>query len=145
MKRAIITFLLTISILFPLSLFESCEAGLGDDMLSDGKKMFWSDFDGVNIDVYIDNSFEGTIDQFFNSTPDCGSDGCVTITRSPGTYHFHAEEQNGPGSNNRSWDRDITINAGTCGAIALTTSSSSRIYINSERLVNNQYFEPEIQ
>jgi len=130
---------------FPITLLESCDTGMGGDPVTDGQKMFWSDFDGVNIDVYIDNSLAGTINQFFNNTPSCGSDGCVTVTRSPGTYHFHAEEQNGPGSTGKSWDSDITINAGTCGAIALTSSSSSRIYLNSESIKSNQYFEQQVQ
>lgn len=101
-------------------LIESCESVFTDDQTVDGKMMFWSDFDGPPIDVYVANSYEGSISAFFNSTPACETQGCVTVTLSPGTYYFHAEEQKGPGSLNKSWDDSVTVRTNGCGSVALS-------------------------
>ncbi len=116
-----------LTILFVAGFVESCDSLLGNDSPADGKMMFWSDFSGAPIDVYIDNKYEGTIGQYFSTTPDCGADGCVTVTLTTGTYHFHGEEQKGPGSTGQTWDKDISVVANSCGALELSSNSIQRI------------------
>jgi hypothetical protein len=117
--------------LLPLGLMESCESGVGGDQ-TDGQMMFWSDFDGAPIDVYVDSKYQGTIEQFFAATPDCGSDGCVTVNLPPDTYSFHAEEQQGPGSSGQTWNGNITVRINSCGALNLTASKNGIMLIASE-------------
>lgn len=132
MKRKIqfIIFMLVIPAL--LSLMESCDAGLGADQPADGKMMFWSDFDGAPIDVWVDNNLEGTIGQFFTSTPECGSDGCVTVTLVPDSYTFYAEEENKTGSTGQTWHGTFTIKPNSCGALNLTLSNQRVMIIASQ-------------
>ena len=131
MKKFFQLIIVALIIILPLSLMESCDTGLGIDQ-PDGQMMFWSDFDGAPIDVYIDSKYKGTISQFFNATPDCGSDGCVTVTLPPDTYSFHAEEQNGPGSTGQTWNGSITIKINSCGALNLTANTQGMRMIASE-------------
>jgi hypothetical protein len=107
-----------LAILF-LGFFHSCQTELGNDQPADGKMMFWSNFDGPPIVVYVDGKERGSINAFFTETPSCESQGCVTVTMIPGTYAFHAEEQNGTGSA-KTWDGSVTIRANGCGTLALT-------------------------
>ena len=118
MKRIIGVILFITSFLFPLTIMESCDTGLENE--TDGQIMFWSDFDGAPIDVYVSNNFVGTIGQFFTSTPTCGANGAVTVTMAPDTYQYHAEEENGPGSTGKTWDGTVTIRPNSCGALNLS-------------------------
>ena len=131
MKKLFTLIVGVLLLIIPLSLMESCETGLGVDQ-PQGQMMFWSDFDGAPIDVYIDNDLKGTISQFFNATPQCGSDGCVTVTLPPDTYSFHAEEESGPGSTGHTWNGSITIRENSCGALNLTSGTQGIMMIASE-------------
>ncbi len=137
MKKIIPVFVIILTVMFPLGLMESCDT-TGVDTVN-GKMMFWSDFDGPPIDVYIDNNFSGTIDQYFNKTPDCGSDGCVTVTLDPGSYSFHAEEHPGPGSTGQTWDKTVTIVANSCGALELTANAQQMIQGTAPMICNAGY------
>jgi len=117
-----IKFLIPVCILtiILIGLVESCEPGLGNDQPVDGKMMFWSNFDGPPIEVYVDGKYSGSITAFFTDTPACETQGCVTVTTAPGTYVFHAEEQSGTGGSAKTWDGSITIRANGCGTKTLT-------------------------
>ncbi|HLF33575.1 MAG TPA: hypothetical protein VI583_05035 [Cyclobacteriaceae bacterium] len=124
MKFGINRYLLTVILFILVSLIESCDPLLADDTVVDGKVMFWSSFDGPPIDVYIDGNYKGTVSQFFSEEPQCESQGCVTATLTPGTYTFYAEEQFGPGGNDRTWEYDVIVKASMCGTYELTSSGS---------------------
>jgi hypothetical protein len=120
MKLKVKLILIFFFLMIPVALMESCDPGLGNDQVVDGKMMFWSNFDGPPIDVFVDSKFSGTITTFFSETPDCESQGCVTVTLIPGSYSFHAEETNVAGGTGKSWDGTITIRANGCGSLTLT-------------------------
>ena len=122
MKFSVTKYFLTIFIFTVVSLSQSCDPLLADDNVVDGKVMFWSNFDGPPIDVYIDGESKGTITEFFSEEPLCDAQGCVTVTLAPGTYTFYAEEQFGPGGNDRTWEYDITVRENMCGTYILTSS-----------------------
>ena len=104
----------------PLSLMASCEIGLEDDDVAKGKTMFWSNFDGPPIDVYVDGNFYGTITTFYSETPDCESNGCVTIILPTGTYDFYAVEQSNVGTQPRDWEGPFSVKTNSCGTILLS-------------------------
>jgi hypothetical protein len=74
-----------------------------------GRMTFWIDATAKNvgtIEVFVDNRFIGTIDKYFNASPDCRTtDGVVYYEDDPGTYTFYAESQTGV-----TW----TITKGSC-------------------------------
>jgi hypothetical protein len=97
----------------------ACDSLIQEENQLEGDFMIWSDFDGPPIDVYVDNSFSGTITGFFSSTPECNSDGCVTVSLEAGTYDFYAEEQ-ASGGQGKKWSGTITVRASSCGALGLS-------------------------
>jgi len=119
MKKVKFLILVNILTIISIGLIESCEPGQENDLPVDGKMMFWSNFDGPPIGIYVDSKYSGSITAFFTETPSCDTQGCVTVTMTPGTYSFHAEEQSGTGSA-KTWDGSITIRANGCGTITLT-------------------------
>ena len=98
----------------------SCETGLEDEDATKGKTMFWSNFDGPPIDVFVDGSFNGTITTFYSETPDCESNGCVTITLPLGSYDFYAAEQSNGNNQPRDWEGTFSVKANSCGTILLS-------------------------
>lgn len=87
-----------------------------------GQGIFWTDADyGVGkISVYVEETYEGQITGFYSTgTPDCGSEYCVTIERSPGTYSFRAVSDN-----ETEWNSSITITSGGC--------KTMRLYVNTK-------------
>ena len=80
-----------------------------------GRVVFWSDFQGAPINVYMDGSFKGTITAISQTTPECGSSGNVTVTLSPGTYSYYAED------GTYEWSgRTFTVKSGQCASELLT-------------------------
>ncbi len=98
----------------------SCEGILDDDIVEEGSYMFWSNFDGPPIDIFIEGSRAGTISTFYNETPSCGATGCVTVDLEPGTYEFLAVEQAGAGIGPREWEGTFTIRPNACGKLGLS-------------------------
>jgi serine/threonine protein kinase len=90
---------------------------------SSGNYVFWFDADingkwVGNIKIYINDEYVGTINNWFNENPGCYSDGCVTISRPPGTYLFNAYADDGT-----LLDTDyITITENNC--------NNYRLYVN---------------
>lgn len=72
----------------------------------DNRVVFWSNFQGEPITVYINGSNVGTITAISSSSPGCGSSGNITRTLSPGTYSFTASES---GDNPYSWSGSFNI------------------------------------
>ena len=72
--------LLTITLL----IFASCEGLLESENLEEGIFTFWSNFDGPPIDIFVDNTYYGSINTFYSSNPGCEADGCVTLVLAPG-------------------------------------------------------------
>ena len=102
------------------SLPVSCDIIIDDETETSGKIMFWSNFDGPPIDVYIDGTIYGTITSFFNETPSCETVGCVTVSLPSGSYEFYAVEQSNGTNQPRDWEDFFSIKANFCGTILLT-------------------------
>ena len=98
----------------------SCEIGMEGEDEADGKIMFWSNFDGPPIDVFVDGTFYGTITSFFPEVPDCESNGCVTITLPSGSYDFYAVEKSDGANKQSDWEDFFSIKSNFCGTILLT-------------------------
>jgi len=117
MKKIKLTFI----ILFSGMLFlESCEGVLNDDVIDFGSFMFWSNFDGPPIDIYIEGSLKGTITSFYEEAPGCEASGCVTFDMEPGTYTFEAVEQSNNNNTPREWSGSITVRTNACTKLGLT-------------------------
>jgi len=98
----------------------SCEGLLEDENLQEGRFTFWSNFDGPPIDIYVDNTFRGTITSFYPSNPGCEANGCVTVVLSPGIYSFEAVEQAGNAGTPKEWDGTIEVKADACSMLGLS-------------------------
>lgn len=117
MKKIKLTFIF----LFTALLFlESCEGVLNDDVIDFGSFMFWSNFDGPPINIYIEGSFNGTITTFYEESPACDASGCVTFDMEQGTYTFEATEQSNNNNTPREWSGTITIRPNACSKLGLT-------------------------
>ena len=108
--------LITITLL----LFASCEGLLEDENLEEGMFTFWSNFDGPPIDIFVDNTYYGSINTFYSTNPGCEADGCVTVVLAPGTYNFEAVEQAGNMGTPKAWDGSIEIKANVCSTLGLS-------------------------
>ena len=113
-------FIVSVVLVLPLCLMASCEIGLEDEDVTNGKTMFWSNFDGPPIDVFVDGTFQGTITSFSPEVPDCESKGSVTITLSVGSYDFYAVEQSSGTNQPRDLEGSLSVKANSCGTISLT-------------------------
>ena len=108
--------LLTITLL----IFTSCEGLLENEVLEEGMFTFWSNFDGPPIDIYVDDTYYGSINTFYSSNPGCEADGCVTLVLTPGIYNFEAVEQVGNTGTPKEWDGTIEIKADVCSMLGLS-------------------------
>lgn len=94
--------------------FNACTSDEEDspELDLDYQIVFWSDFVGEPIDVYIDDRFIGRITSVGTSAPDCDSSGNVTFVATPGkTYKLYAkEDSNSP----LVWRGDITMPEVSC-------------------------------
>jgi len=107
-----------IVIVFSLFTFNSCELLFQEPT---GQVVFWSDFYGPGINIYVEEEFKGTISTFFETEPECGSIGNITVSLAPGTYtNWVATEIGYPF---RTWNADhsqeILIQEEECLAIRL--------------------------
>jgi serine/threonine protein kinase len=98
---------------------DTCPETPGDDPYGcpkEGSFVFWFDSDEIgnwdgNVSIYIDGDYAGQIDEWYSNNPGCGSNGCVTITRTPGYYSWSAQSENGS-----EWEGGtIEISANECG------------------------------
>ena len=88
--------------------FFSCEEEepIDTDFNAQQKIVFWSDFEGPPIDVYVNDSFKGTITAVGSSAPNCESNGNVTMdVGNHNSIILYAEEQ----QTGRVWESAITI------------------------------------
>ena len=105
---------------FAMLMVASCEGLLEEENLEEGLFTFWSNFDGPPIDVFVDNTFRGTISTFYSSNPGCEADGCVTVALAPGIYDFEAIEQMINAGTPKEWSGTIEIKADACGTLGLS-------------------------
>jgi hypothetical protein len=49
----------------------------------------------AGINVYIDDSYIGTLNSYYTSTPGCGASGGASISVEPGTHKFYAQCSSG--------------------------------------------------
>jgi hypothetical protein len=77
--------------------------------------MFWSNFQGSPISVYIGGNYAGQITNYYSSsTPSCGASGCVTKTYSgPTSLSYTAEDDT------HDWSGTLSVTAG-CNKMCLT-------------------------
>ncbi len=71
----------------------------------------------ARIDVFIDDNYEGYLDSYYTSEPNCGDNGTVTTIVSPGSHSVYAECNDGapywgPGT--------FSVDVGDCLLIRLT-------------------------
>ena len=98
---------------------------VGDDgcyVPSTGEAIFWTseDFSCGDVSVYVEGVYEGSITNYYSSeTPECGSSGCVTVTRSAGTYDFNAS------CSSWTWSGEIIISNEGCYRMQLTSKKKS--------------------
>lgn len=89
----------------------------------DGDAVFYTDEDYGHgyISVYVEGSYIGNISTFYPAErPDCFDNGCVTITRSPGEYSFHATAEDG-----WYWSGVFSIWSNDCAQLRLTGKKDS--------------------
>lgn len=84
---------------------------------STGQGMFWiaSDLGCGNINV-VCNGITRTITSVYATAPSCGASGTANFDLSPGTYSYTAS------CSGKTWNSTITITAGGCNRIQLTSS-----------------------
>jgi major membrane immunogen (membrane-anchored lipoprotein) len=84
---------------------------------STGQGMFWiaSDLGCGNITV-VCNGITRTISTIYATSPPCGTSGTATFDLSPGTYAYTAS------CSGKNWSGTITITAGGCQKVQLTSS-----------------------
>ncbi len=68
---------------------------------------------GNTISVYVNGSPVGGLNAFFSSPPSCGATGCITLTKSPGSYNVTAS------CGGNSWNKTVTVYAGQCTKLNL--------------------------
>jgi hypothetical protein len=95
-----------------LMIFASCEGLLESENPEEGLFTFWSNFDGPPIDIFVDNTYYGSINSFYPSNPGCEADGCI--------YNFEAVEQAGNAGTPKEWDGTIEIKADVCSTLGLS-------------------------
>lgn len=80
-----------------------------------GQIMFWANTEEEikPITVRIGNSVLGNITLSYMALPDCGSEGCVTVSLPVGNYSFHASDEN------YIWAGSITVLKDECSTMEL--------------------------
>lgn len=89
----------------------------GGTTLQTGQYAFWTGqtTGWSTIDVSVDGSYAGTINGVYHTTtPACGTNGTVTVTKAPGTYSFSAKSNTGT-----TWNGTVTISANGCSTLKL--------------------------
>lgn len=91
--------------------------GSGSD--GTGNAMFWIAADlGCGPITVLVNGQSKTITSFYGTSPACGTSGCANFTLAPGTYTYSAS------CSGKTWSNTITVTAGGCSKMQLTSSGS---------------------
>jgi hypothetical protein len=102
----LLLFLLASSMMFTSCDEEESNEDLMQDVNTQPQVVFWSDFQGPPIDVWLNDTRAGTITAIGSTPPECGSSGNATINVANGSsYDLYAQEQ----GNGREWRTTITI------------------------------------
>jgi hypothetical protein len=85
--------------------------GTGGNSTTPGTASFWtSQATGwTSLTVSVNNAVVGATSKYFSTTPNCGADGAITITRPPGNYAYTATSNSGV-----TWAGTVTVTAGGC-------------------------------
>jgi len=76
------------------------------------------------IDVYIDDTYEGFLDSYYTSQPECGAGGTVTVEVQSGSHTVYAECNDG----DTYWGpADFSVDAGYCLIISIGPNKSFSI------------------
>lgn len=83
-----------------------------------GNLIFWSDFKGNPIKIYIHDQYIGMVNNYINGniTPDCNTEGFVTVSLPGGIYSFIAKQE---GISGLAWGGFISIKNGQCNHMLL--------------------------
>ena len=97
----------------------------------EGEIVFWygkatadslTNIGSVSLTYYVDNDIVGSsaADVYYTSTPDCGANGTITVTKDLGcdkskSYSYKIIDQD----NDEIWSGTVNFNANTCTAIEL--------------------------
>ncbi|PLX08327.1 MAG: hypothetical protein C0594_06165 [Marinilabiliales bacterium] len=87
----------------------------GSCTYSTGKAVFYTfvDYGYGAISIYVEGEYEGQVTVKIMMA-ECGTDGCVTIEKEPGTYNWNAESQDG-----HTTSGTVTIEGGDCKKVSL--------------------------
>lgn len=84
------------------------------------------------IDVYIDDVYAGSLDQYYTTTPDCGESGTVTLPVTPGTHKFAASCASG----STTWGPDYyNVDDGVCYKWELSSKGKSFTSSTSKKTI----------
>ncbi|QIP14699.1 hypothetical protein G8759_19820 [Spirosoma aureum] len=83
-----------------------------------GNVVFWTNFNGPYIEVFVNNQLIGTMTQYITSggAPGCGQQGFVTVTLPQGSYSFVAKSK---ALIPAKWEGSITVINGQCRSMQL--------------------------
>ncbi|MDA3866781.1 MAG: hypothetical protein PF489_08550, partial [Salinivirgaceae bacterium] len=89
-----------------------------------GQAMWWinSDLGVGNINIYFRGYYQGQITHYYYTTPDCGANGCVTVSEENGTYSWSAEADDGY----TTWSGTIDITGYDCSTMELTINKNGK-------------------
>ncbi|MBA4850503.1 PKD domain-containing protein [Emticicia sp. BO119] len=78
-----------------------------------GYLLFWSDFQGNPIKIYVNEHYIGVLNKYVNGNlvPDCDAEGFVTVNLPAGIYPFAAKQE---GVSGLAWGGFISIKNGLC-------------------------------
>ncbi len=105
-----------------------------------GQLMFWTDFDGPEIDIFVDGSYKGSINQKYTSTPSCNGSNTLTVTLEEGVYKVTGQQDGG----NLTWEGNLTVQVEQCTSIPFETDKKlSKIKINSITIKDFDAADPD--
>jgi len=112
---------------FILGTFHSCEFSFEEPK---GEIIFWTDAEGISIDVYVDGEFKGTITSSSLTAPDCGTAGSVTVSLEAGSYtNWYAEQNEAPYLVwNENFSTPINITEEGCASMRLESSIGQHVF-----------------
>ena len=88
-----------------------------------GQAIFWTasgTLGGSYIEIFVDGVSAGKLTSYYSNgvAPNCGSQGSVTITKSPGNYTW-----SGTGQDNTKFTGTVIVAVGTCVKVQITSSN----------------------
>jgi hypothetical protein len=86
-----------------------------------GTISFWTSCSNCSgLRVTFDNAAIGTLNSYFNGTPNCGQSGTLTVSKASGTYSYAARDDSG-----RTWTGSANVTGGSCRLFELRGSTNT--------------------